>query len=101
ILASRAVALVGRTDAPALAAKLAAIFLASLPFAFALADPTRALSALFALFGLAALAGGSRIDAGRELICTLLLAIACAVPSWFSLIAYGLGILSFIAVGVA
>jgi hypothetical protein len=100
ILASRAVALVGRANASALAATLAAIFFASLPFAFALADPTRALAAAFALFAFGAFVSVRRIDTAAEMICTVLFAIACVMPSWFSLIAYALGIACFIAAGM-
>ncbi len=99
ILASRAAALVGRVNAPELAATLAAIFFASLPFAFALADPSRALAAAFALFGFVAFVSVRRIDTIAELICTFLFAVACVVPGWFSLIAYALGIASFAAAG--
>jgi|HubBroStandDraft_5_1064220.scaffolds.fasta_scaffold56215_2 hypothetical protein len=99
ILASRAAALVGRVNAPELAAKLAAIFFASLPFAFALADPTRALAAAFALFGFVAFVCVRRVDTIVELVCTVLFAVACAVTGWFSLIAYALGIACFVAVG--
>jgi hypothetical protein len=99
ILASRAAALVGRVNAPELAAKLAAIFFASLPFAFALADPTRALAAAFALFGFVAFLSVRRVDRVAELVCTALFAVACAVTGWFSLIAYALGIACFAAMG--
>jgi len=99
ILASRAAALVGRANAPDLAAKLAAIFFASLPFAFALADPTRALAAAFALFGFVAFLSVRRVDRVAELVCTVLFAVACAVTGWFSLIAYALGIACFAAAG--
>jgi hypothetical protein len=99
ILASRAAALVGRVNAPELAATLAAIFFASLPFAFALADPTRALAAAFALFGFVAFLSVRRVDRVAELVCTFLFAVACAVTGWFSLIAYALGIACFAAMG--
>ena len=99
ILASRAAALIGRVNAPELAATLAAIFFASLPFAFALADPTRALAAAFALFGFVAFLSVRRVDRVAELVCTVLFAVACAVPGWFSLIAYALGIACFAAAG--
>jgi hypothetical protein len=99
VLVSRAWALTGRPNAPELAATLAAIFLASLPFAFALADPTRALASCFALFGFVAFVSVRRVDALVELICAVLFAAACALPGWFSLIAYALGIAGFTAVG--
>ncbi|HEX4861937.1 MAG TPA: hypothetical protein VFV07_11910 [Rhizomicrobium sp.] len=99
ILISRAAALVGRVNAPELAAKLAAIVFAGLPFAFALADPTRALAAAFALFGFVAFVSVRRVDTIADLVCTVLFAAACAVTSWFSLIAYALGIACFAAAG--
>ena len=99
VIVSRAAALIGRPNAPELAATLAAIFLASLPFAFALADPSRALASCFALFGFVAFVSVRRVDALVELVCAILFAAACAMPSWFSLIAYALGIASFTAVG--
>ena len=99
VIAGRASALVGRPNAPELAATLAAIVLASLPFAFALADPSRALASCFALFGFVAFVSVRRVDALVELVCAVLFAVACAVPAWFSLIAYALGIACFAAVG--
>ena len=101
VAVGRAAALVGRAQAPELAARLAAIFFASLPFAFALADPTRALAATFALFGFVAFLALRRLDVTVELIGNLAFAIACAVPGAFSLVAYALGIASFVAVGIA
>jgi len=79
------------------------IVCASVPFAFALADPTRALAACFLLFGFVAVCSASEkrvrplIDA---LICTVAFAIACFVPSLFGVIAYGLGIACFVVTGV-
>lgn len=78
------------------------IVYASMPFAFALADPTRALSACFLIFGFVAVCSVSEerthpIDA---LICIMAFAIACFVPSWFGVIAYGLGIACFVVTGV-
>ena len=99
VVVSRASALVGRPNAPELATILAAIFLASLPFAFALADPSRALASCFALFGFVAFVSVRRVDALVEVICAILFAVACTVPGWFSLIAYALGIACFAAVG--
>jgi hypothetical protein len=101
ILVSRAASLIGRANAPELAVKLATIFFAALPFAFALADPSRALAASFALFGFVVFVSVRRIETIMELICTLLFAVACAMPSWFSLIAYALGIACFVAAGTA
>jgi hypothetical protein len=99
VVVSRAATLVGRPNASELAATLAALFLASLPFAFALADPSRALASCFALFGFVAFVSVRRVDALVEVICAALFAAACALPGWFSLIAYALGIACFAAVG--
>lgn len=100
ILLSRIPALVGAAGARDLAARLSAIFYASLPFAFALADPSRALAAAFALFGFVAFVSVKRIDALGEIVCTLAFAAACAFASRFSLIAYALGIACFIVAGL-
>jgi hypothetical protein len=99
VAVSRAGALIGRPNAPELAAILAAIALASLPFAFSLADPSRALASCFALFGFVAFVAVRRVDALAELACAILFALACAMPGWFSLIAYALGIACFAATG--
>ena len=75
---------------------------ASVPFAFALADPTRALAACFLLFGFVAVCSVSekRVRVTDTSICTIAYAIACFVPSWFGLIAYGLGIACFVVTGI-
>jgi len=89
------------------------------PFAFALADPSRALAGAFFVFAIAAsgatvlvfevlaarqgspgdiVAGHlGRLMENTEL--TLALAIACIAPAWFGIIAYSAGILCFIAAG--
>ena len=46
-----------------------------------------------------AFASVRRVDALVEVICAILFAAACAVPAWFSLIAYALGIACFTATG--
>ena len=78
------------------------IICASVPFAFALADPTRALAACFLLFGFVAVCSVSeeRVRVTDTLICTVAFAIACFAPSWFGMIAYGLGIACFVVTGV-
>jgi len=78
------------------------IVYASVPFAFALADPTRALAACFLLFGFVAVCSVSekRVSLIDALICTVAFAIACFVPSLFGVIAYGLGIACFVVTGV-
>ena len=100
ILLSRVPALIGAAGARELAARLSAIFYASLPFAFALADPGRALAAAFALFGFVAFVSVKRIEALEEIVCTLAFVAACVFAGWFSLIAYALGIACFIVAGM-
>jgi hypothetical protein len=73
---------------------------AGVPFAFALADPGRALAAGFLLFAFAASsssAGGIRSADGA--VCLAAYALACSFPEKFSLIAYALGIACFAAAG--
>lgn len=101
---------IGRANANVRVAALSAAFdfivFAAVPFAFALADPARALAAAFLLFGMIA-AGAAALFANedRELAnidiasCIFAFALACLVPQWFSLIAYVLGLLCFIAAG--
>jgi phosphatidylglycerophosphate synthase len=88
---------------------------AGVPFAFALADPERALAAMFLMFGLVVRAGaaigarsnGTSIDLALDLGGMLIgkselfaaFALACVFPQWFSIIAYVIGILCFIAAG--
>jgi len=81
---------------------LDSIVYASVPFAFALADPTRALAACFLLFGFVAVCSVSepRVRLIDALICAAAFAIACLVPSWFGVIAYGIGIACFVVTGV-
>lgn len=100
IALSRALALIGAAGARDLAPRLSAIFWASLPFAFALADPSRALAAAFALFGFVAFVSVKRIEAMEEIVGTLAFAAACVFANGFSLIAYALGIACFIVAGI-
>jgi phosphatidylglycerophosphate synthase len=85
---------------------------ASVPFAFALADPGRALAALFLLFGF--VASGSTFlafaatrrgpaagpvglsDASQT---TIAFALACVFPDWFGVVAYVLGVSCFVTAG--
>jgi len=102
ILLSRAIALVAaETEASTLAAALDPIFFASLPFAFALADPSRALAATFLLFAFVAdVAAAPRAWRGIEhAVAALAFMGACLFPAWFSLIAYGLGLACFALAG--
>ena len=97
-----------------LALVLDLIWTTSIPFAFALAQPERALAAMFFLMGLVARAAALTADvrlAGApttpELASNLVgkseifvaFALACIFPDWFSVIAYALGILCFVMVG--
>lgn len=88
---------------------------ASVPFAFALAQPDRALAAMFLMLGLTARAAaltsdaklpGRLVDAvgfGAGLIgkfeIFVAFALACIFPDWFSIVAYGLGMLCFVMTG--
>jgi phosphatidylglycerophosphate synthase len=87
---------------------------AGVAFAFALADPSRAVAAAFLIFSFV-VSGSTSLAfvaiAGRRGIATirsgviestetfLALAIACAHPDWFSVIAYMLGALCFVSAG--
>ncbi len=88
---------------------------AGVAFAFALADPSRALAAAFLIFALvaagsaslafvaiAARRGVTSIRAGfiESTETFLALALACALPGWFSVIAYVLGALCFATAGM-
>jgi phosphatidylglycerophosphate synthase len=88
---------------------------AGIALAFALADPARALAAAFLIFGfvasgsvslafaaIAARRGLSTIRRGfiENMETFLALALACALPDWFSVIAYGLGALCFASAGL-
>jgi hypothetical protein len=110
ILLSRLIDAIGRVGVEPRELRLAAafelIFLASIPFAFALNDPASALSAALLLFGLIA-AGASALFASdaRALkrsdvfICVAAFALACLRPQWFALIAYMLALFCFVAAG--
>ena len=89
------------------------IWTASVPFAFALADPERALAAMFLMLGLvaraAAMSDDIKLGQGTLLIGAELLgksetfiayALACIFPAWFGIIAYALGIACFVMTGV-
>jgi hypothetical protein len=111
ILLSRLIAVLGQVGVSAREQRLAAafeiVFLGSVPFAFALGDPTSALSATLLLFGLIA-AGAVSLFANevRALarsdvaVCVVAFALACLRPQWFALIAYMLALFCFAAAGV-
>jgi hypothetical protein len=83
------------------------IIYAALAFAFAIADPPRALAASFLLFGVVVLAGCAvAFDAARlphreaaalavEVALFAAVTACCIRPDWFSLIAYIAGLLCF------
>jgi len=99
LLVGRAVALVGSDGRDDVARALALIGFAGLPFAFALADPSRAVAACFLLFGFVAVAAVRRVEAPEQLVAMLAFALACIAPGWFSPIAYALGIACFVLAG--
>ena len=83
---------------------LSLIAAAGIAFAFALAEPDRALAAMFLMLGLvartAALTGAptAGLLVGKtELF--LAFAVACVFPAWFSIVAYLVGIACFVAAG--
>jgi phosphatidylglycerophosphate synthase len=95
---------------------LSLVVSAGVPFAFALAEPDRALAAMFLLFGLVVRAGSAvavkasgtgivdaALDQTRMLVgkseLFIAFALACIFPLWFSIIAYIVGILCFVAAG--
>jgi hypothetical protein len=107
------------TAATDMGALLEAVFgvivAAGIPFGFALADPGRALAAAFLILGFVASGSASlafvAIAARRGLMSIrpgfiestetfFALALACAFPNWFSVIAYVLGALCFAAAGM-
>ncbi len=97
-------AVAGRAGVSDLTEFYQAVAFAALPFAFVLEAPVRALPAVFLMFGLAANAaaslkfGGGLIGSAELLILFLL---AGFFPAWFGLIAYGGGVLCFVAAGVS
>ena len=89
------------------------VWTASVPFAFALGQPDRALAAMFLMLGLvarcAAVSADAKMNMGQvaqfgaefigkaEIFCAFLL--ACLFPDWFSIIAYALGMACFVMTG--
>ena len=70
------------------------------PFAFALAQPSRALAAMFLMLGFAvwAIAGGPR-PGWLVLLSTLGYVIALLLPYYFSPLAYLIGVIAFVLAG--
>lgn len=111
ILLSCLIAAIARIGAVEREQKLAAafevIFLASVPFAFALGNPTSAISATLLLFALIAtgaaslFANDARALARSDVaVCIAAFALACVRPDWFALIAYMLALFCFAAAGM-
>lgn len=89
------------------------IWTASVPFAFALAQPDRALAAMYLMLGLVARAAAlsdettpksGALAIGAELLgkseTFLAYALACIFPAWFSIISYALGTACFVMTGI-
>ncbi|MEI9931341.1 MAG: hypothetical protein WDM89_12560 [Rhizomicrobium sp.] len=82
------------------------LVLAGAPFAFALADASRALVACFLLFGLVTTVAASQfmrgphgLDTADRLVGIVAFLLACTIPQWFSPIAYTIGLAAFVAAG--
>ncbi len=106
MLAGLAAAAARRTDEPAAYASVFdAVVFAGVPFAFALGDPSRALAAVFVMFGLAAqMSSALALREMRSLIGNFEIlaafAIACVFPDRFAIVAYVVGVLCFAAAGL-
>ena len=74
--------------------------LLAIPFGFALAEPTRALAAMFVMFALTVMTvlGRGHVSVVTWLVTAAFL-IACIFPNYFSLLAYIIGSIAFIAAG--
>jgi len=99
-----------------LARTLEIVWSASLPFGFALAEPERALAAMFLMLGLVARTAiltaeapptsgiaGEVQEFGADLVgtadLTVVYGVLCLFPHWFSIAAYTLGIACFVMTG--
>lgn len=98
IAAGAGEALARREGKPAL--PILPLGLLAVLFGFGLAEPARALAAMFLMFALTVLLllGGAGVAAVIWLSVAAFL-LACLLPSSFSLLAYIIGILAFIAAG--
>jgi hypothetical protein len=85
----------GKPAAPVLPLGLLAI-----PFGFGLAEPGRALAAMFVMFALSVLTilGRAHVSVVTWLITAAFL-VACIFPDRFSLLAYAVGVMAFITAG--
>jgi phosphatidylglycerophosphate synthase len=79
---------------------LSIVAAAGIPFAFALAQPDRALAAMFLLLGLVARTAADDVRAIGKTEIFVAFALACLFPDWFSIIAYTVGILCFVSAGM-
>jgi hypothetical protein len=77
-----------------------ALGLLALPFGFGLADPSRALAAMFLMFALTVLTvlRAGHVSAVTWLIAAMLMA-AALLPNHFSLLAYLAGVIAFVSAG--
>lgn len=91
-------ALARRDGKPAL--PILPLGLLAMPFGFALAAPDRALPAMFLMFALTVLTvlGRGHVAVVTWLVTAVLL-VACIFPNHFSLLAYIIGVIAFIAAG--
>lgn len=71
-----------------------------IPFGFAITEPGRALAAMFLMLALSVLTvlGRGNVAAVTWLIAAVFL-LACIFPNYFSLLAYIIGIIAFLAAG--
>ena len=98
LLIGRAFALAGESP---YAQALDPVFYASVPFAFALADPSRAVAAAFLLFAfVASIATTRRLERIDGLVALAGYALACLLPERFGPVGYALGIACFVAAGL-
>jgi hypothetical protein len=88
-------------------ATLGTVVLTGIPFAFALAEPSQAVAASFLICALAvasvariAAPKSSGLDLAESVVVLVAFAFACLLPERFSLAAYVLGVLAFVAAGV-
>lgn len=91
-------AMARRTDAAALPVLPLGLLL--IPFGFGIAEPGRALAAMFLMLALSVLTvlGRGHVAAVTWLVAAAFL-IACIFPSYFSLLAYVIGVMVFISAG--
>jgi phosphatidylglycerophosphate synthase len=96
----------GARSSAALGVTLDTIVLTGIPLGFALADPSRAIAAAFLICALAGASAARIATAPRDgtdfienAAVFLAFVCACVLPDRFSIVAYVLGVLAFIAAG--